>query len=498
MKSRPAEFSFHRRSFLASGGGFAVGAASLAGIATLPAAEAKPPRCASDASSDGFHSTWGSLRLALLEAGNQRLALPLIIRSPDGGATIDLSGSNPQIRLGRGASELLLEPKGLKLAGDRRMRPWNGDSVAALLAHLSARQDLQRDLFALRTAVFAAYPEYLARTGATTFKALAQQQARSAARIAAFGRKPTSNERCRVETVVEETTRTVRTTVELIVSAAERYAACSERCDRRFLSRGREDVVGFTLCEADCLASGFVDLVVGTVELVETLVETVTRQVLECSGKAIKDHWIDPFRGRFDVSPQAGLLAGASAVQSAIPAELLPKAIDVLVKMVKNFPAAIQCVANGRWSITELQTVGVEIEGVGQVPLGITVCMDHDCAMKLLGAGLAADAFSIINQLIVLGTETSVAALVAQAGLTGAAAAVATQVVLGMLAVLIVLMVHLLIVAGQIVVYESLGLIEEGICITHPSLPVILAGVANPLLGLLALGNMPLIVTPRD
>jgi hypothetical protein len=124
--------------------------------------------------------------------------------------------------------------------------------------------------------------------------------------------------------------------------------------------------------------------------------------------------------------------------------------------------------------------------------------MDHECAMKLIGAGLGAEAFSIISSLIALASGGGVAGAVAAAGIAGAAAAIVVQVVLAMLAVLIVMLVHLMIVAGQILVYESLGLIEQGICITHPSLPVILAGVANPLLGLLALGNIPLVVTPRS
>jgi hypothetical protein len=495
MNSTRPQIDSTRRRFLASGSGIAAAAVCLGG-AIAPAAQAAPPQCASDKSSDAFHGGFGALRLALFGNDERQTAVPVIINAPDARASIDLSGDTPRIRIGVGSSAVLLEPKGVRLKADRSPRRWSDASVAALLAELSSSPTHLSDLFALRTAAFALYPEYLARTSKTSSKPLAQSQARSGAKIAGFGRKG-SEENCRLETVVEETTRTVRTTVDVILTAAERYAACSDRCDRRFLARGREDLLGFGLCEADCVASGFVDLVVGTMELVETVVETVTRQVLICVQRPIKDHLIDPFRGRFDARPHAGLLAGATGVQAAIPADVLAKAIDVLVKMVKSLPAAIQCVATGQWSITQLQTVGVDVAGVGQVPLGVTVCMDHECAMKLIGAGLGAEAFSIISSLIALASGGGVAGAVAAAGITGAAAAIVVQVVLAMLAVLIVLLVHLMIVTGQIVMYESFGLIEQGICITHPSLPVILAGVANPLLGLLALGNMPLVVTPR-
>ena len=497
MKSTHPDIDSRRRNFLVSGSGIAAGAVACLGGAISPVAEAAPPPCASDKTSDAFHGEFGSLRLALIGDGARQSAIPVIIRTPDSRASIDLSGSSPQIRIGVGSSAILLEPNGVRLKADRSPRRWSESSVSAVLDQLASSPALLSDLFALRSAAFALYPEYLARTGKTSNKALAQHQARSGAQIAGFGRKR-SEENCKLENVVEETTRTVRTTVELILTAAERYAACSDRCDRRFLPRGREDLIGFGLCEAECLASGFVDLVVGTIELVETLVETVTRQVLVCALRPIKDHLIDPFRGRFDARPHAGLLAGATGVQTAIPADVLAKATDVLVKMVKSLPAAIQCIATGQWSITELQTVGLDVAGIGQVPLGVTVCMDHECAMKLIGAGLGAEAFSIISSLIALASGGGVAGAVAAAGIAGAAAAIVVQVVLAMLAVLIVMLVHLMIVAGQILVYESLGLIEQGICITHPSLPVILAGVANPLLGLLALGNIPLVVTPRS
>lgn len=486
-----------RRSFLLSGSGMA--AAACMGGAIAPTALAAPLKCTSDKSSDAFHGEFGALRLALLGEETRQTAIPVIINAPDARAAIDLSGSAPRIRIGTGTgtAAVFLEPKGLRLGSERSLRRWSEASVSALLDALASSPTHLSDLFALRTAAFALYPQYLAHTGKTSSKPLAQSQARRGTQIAGFGRQR-EEDNCKLENVVEETTLTVRTTVDVILTAAERYAACSERCDRRFLVRGREDLIGFGICEAECVASGFVDLVVGTIELVETIVETVTRQVLVCAQRPIKEHLIDPFRGRFDARPHAGLLAGATGAQTAIPADVLAKAADVLVKMVKTLPGAIQCVATGQWSITELQTVGVDVAGVGQIPLGVTVCMDHECAMKLIGAGLGAEAFSIISSLIALASGSGVAGAVAAAGITGAAAALVTQVVLAMLALLIVMLVHLMIVAGQIVMYESFGLIEQGICITHPSLPVILAGVANPLLGLLALGNMPLVVTPRS
>lgn len=484
-----------RRRFLLSGGGIAVGAvAGLAGIAPA-GAQSTAPKCASDASADAFHSAFGSLRLSLIGSTAPQSAVPVTVSAPGSRALIDLSGRTPLVRIGPEGSAILLEPKGVRLQGERRSRRWSPSAVKALTDQLASSAEHLTDLFSLRQAVFALYPEYLAHTGRTAPKALAQQQTRSGRRIASFGRSPRT-EACHLETIVEETTRTVRTTVDVVLTAAERYAQCSERCDQRFLAPGRERPIDFAICETECVAAGFVDLFVGTVELVETVVETVSRQVLICA-EPIRDVFRDPFRGRVPVDGYSGLLAGATGPAADFPADVQAKATDVLVKMVKSLPKALQCVATGTWSITALQTVGVNVAGLGSVPLGITVCMDRECALTLIGAGLGKEAFSIVASLISLAESGSIAAAVAAAGITGAAAVAVSQLVLCLLAVLIVLMVHLMIVAGQIVAYESLGMIAQGICITHPSLPVIAAGVLNPLLGLLALGNMPLVVTPR-
>ena len=64
---------------------------------------------------------------------------------------------------------------------------------------------------------------------------------------------------------------------------------------------------------------------------------------------------------------------------------------------------------------------------------------------------------------------------------------------------LIVLLAHLTIVEGEILVLEALGLIDDaGVCITHPSMPIAALAVVNPLAGLVALANFPLVVTPRS
>jgi hypothetical protein len=486
-----------RRAFLSRSAGMLAGASVLSATA-VSSADAATPACWKDDAIDVAHGEFGVMRLLVKARDGVREAVPIAVEAAQARGSVDLRGKLPAIRIGEDARGILLTPTGIRLPNSPRVQAWSKASVASLLRLLAADTQLQRDAFLLRAAAFTLYPEYLRRSGATAPKTLATRQSRAAGRLARFGKKSSgATDTCRVETLVEETERVVRRNQDVVLTAAQQFQRCTDACFDRHLDRGRNDVIGFAVCEAGCIATGFVDLVVGTLEVLDTIVETVTRQVLVCAVRPLPDHLPGPFRGWAAPRLEGVNLAGAVGTQAAMPADVVAKAADIVVKMVKSLPGAIRCIAEGEWSITELSDVGVDVPGLGAVPLGVTVCMDHECAMKLLGAGLGADAFGIISSLVALASGGGIEAAVVAAGVTGAAVAGVTQAVLALLAVLIVLMVHLLIVAGQIVTMEALGLIDAGVCITHPSLPVILAGVANPLAGLVALGNMPLLVTPR-
>lgn len=486
-----------RRHLLARTGAIAAAVASALVVPRSAGAAPSPRLCWDNDDLDALHSEFGHLRVVRYEDKGQRLAAPILIASAADRAAIDLRGKDPTIRIGSGTRRLLLGSRGVSFKDGQREEAWSKRSVGKLLELLRRDESMRGDLIGLRLAIHALYPEYLARSKASAPKQFMEQRRKSAKSTNSFGRR--SGATCTTTSAVETVTTTITHAEDVILSAAEQFERCTQLCYDQFLKGDKDDYLGYGLCEAGCIASGFIDLVVGTIEVVETLVEEVVRTVVTCTRDIIKGRFPNPLR---DLPvPEwlgaAGFSGAVPAAAPAFPADVTAKAIDILTKMVKSLPGAIRCVVEGSWSITDLGDLHVDIAGVESVPVGVTVCMNRECAMKLTGAGFGADAFAIVSGLISLATSGGVATAVAAAGVTGAAAAVLTQAILVFLAVLIVLMIHLIIVAGQIVAYDALGMIDGGICITHPSMPVAVATVVNPVLGLVALANIPLIVTPR-
>ncbi len=497
MKAITSRLEFSRRDFLSRGSIFALLAGASLGTTALPVnAQTKSKAMPIDRRIDGIWSKYGNMRVINIEQKGKTVTLPFAFCTPDDRAAIDLTSRMPTIRFGKDKTRILLTPKGISFGEGDKEIPWSKQSIKQLLDRLKDKQ-LSRDALALRLAVYATYPEYMAYKKSQSPKKFFEQRLKISKKLKEFGKKP-SSQQCKIEDVLEDVQKEVIEYVDDILTAAEQLAKCVDACYDQYLKGDKDDWWGYGVCDANCLLQSFEDVVVGTIEVVTTITEPVVHQVLRCTLDNIpKGFFPNPFDLGFDIPPFAGITGPPTAGASQFSPKDLSVATDVITKMVESLPEAIKCIVDGQWDLTKLSDVKVSVKGLESVPLGITVCMDHKCAMTLLGAGLGKDAFSIISKLSELATTATVAQAVAAAGVAATSVGVVTQLVTAILVVLIVLMVHLMIVAGEIKLLDSLGLIANGICLTHPTVPIAVIGAINPLAGLLALANVPLIVTPR-
>lgn len=517
MKPSVMTADFSRRDFLKHGSIFALLAGASVSAATSKVNaqnKSRPPLI--DQRIDGLWSQYGNIRVINIDDKGKTLSLPFAFNAPDDRAAIDLTTRMPTVRFGKDKTRLLLTPKGISFEEGDKEVPWSKASVKRLLEVFKADQQLSKDALALRLAIYATYPEYIAYKKSQPSKKLFAQRSKTSKQLKEFGKKP-SGVQCTVETVVEYVTKEVVEYVDDILTAAEQLSRCVDRCYDRYLRGSRDDYWEYGLCDTACLAQSFEDVVVDTIEVVKTIVEPVERLVLRCALEKIpKGIFPTPFDGR--ALPDFLGFAGASGTSKPkFSPKVIDAAINVVTKMVKTLPPAIKCIAQGQWDLVTLEDINIDIPIIERAPLGITVCMDHDCAMKLIGGGLRKDAFTIIETLtglaIAVGTvaaapvgttfaegtmAAAVSSTIAAIGIEAALLPIVCQIVIALLVVLIVLMIHLVIVAGEIVVLESLGLIDNGICITHPSVPIAVIGAINPVAGLLALANIPLVVTARE
>jgi hypothetical protein len=437
---------------------------------------------------DATWTQYGHLRAATIKDQGKLVAIPLSVSSPDQLSTMDFSTGTPVVRLGKTPNQITITPNGVRLKQGEPEKSWSKDVIKTLIETITKSEELFHAALSLRLAWHATYPEYAYQRKAIAPAKLAKPFVKWNASVAQFSESK-SADHCRIENVVDTLTTTVLREQNIVVAAADQFSKCLSDCEAKFGGDWRK-LGDKLLCEANCLGKSFVDMVIGTVEIVETITDTVVRQVLVCPPKLPKGKFPNPFTG---LEPLPGISGAAPFKEPAFSNAIITQALDVLLGLVTQLPPVVTCLLQSDWKITSLGNLGLNIDGVASVPFGVTVCIDSQCAQRISGS--TSYDISTIAALVAIASTITPATLVA-AGISVAAAAVIAPACVLILGLLAVLLVHLAIVAGQILLYNALGMTSNGVCITHPSLPVVAATVLNPLLGILAVGNTPLVVTP--
>jgi hypothetical protein len=477
------------------GQGIAVAAgAGLLGSRAVSADEALTA-CAGSHAIDGSLTPFGAVRLVLGGGSEKTLAVPVRVTAPDGIAELDVSGRQPTIRFGRPAKEVVLTAKGVRLQRGAPEEPWGVPTVRRLLAAIKGDPELQRAVLSLRTALHTAYPQYLALSRHGAPSKLGAYYAKSNAGIAKFG-KPAGTSSCQTTTIVETVTTEVSHEVDVILTAIQQADRCLKDCEDRY---GKPFTAGFKpieygFCAVGCAVDGFVDLVVGTAEIVETIAEVVVREVVVCLLSPRPGFFPNPFElGVFPGLAQPGGGARATDIDTGD----VKKALAILQEVLDLGEPILDCLLAGEWTVTKLSDLRVNVDGIAEIPFGVTVCLNRACVDTMSPFTVGPKALTLLIKIATAADRNAIGAALAAAGVTGAAAVAAADACMLILGLLIILLAHLLIVMGQIAILAAAGLINNGICLTHPSLPVAVAAALNPILGIVALGNTPLVVTPR-
>jgi len=453
------------------------------------AAQAKPSARSQPDSYETVSSQYGSLKVLQGVADGKLVKVPVAVIAPDNAASVDLQLKVPTIRIGKGATAdpILLTPNGVTLKKGAAEQKWSKAVVKELLDAIVKSPERTAAALALRTACHLTIPEYAYRSkSAPGWAPLAKQVAKNNASMAKSTHGP-RNQICTTETVTTMVETTVTKVVEKVLTALQQLRQCHDHCASQY---GPQKPLEWAGCELACAGKSFVDVMVGTVEVVETVVEAVVTQITTCVWQAIpKGQFPNPFDGWRNLEVP-GFFAGAAPVPE-INGAAIADALGLL-KGLLNLGPLVSCLLEGQWSFAKLENVGVNVPGIASVPFGVTVCLDTACTDKLLTLGIT-DAFGLMTSLI--GKVGSLPAAIAALG-TGAAAAIAGQAATAIMVVLIVLMAHLVAIAAQVGAYKLFGLAPNGVCLTHPSLPIAAVGVLNPVLGILAVANIPLLVTP--
>jgi hypothetical protein len=400
-------------------------------------------------------------------------ALPLLVSAVDGSALMDFTGRSTFVRYGRGITAITLNADGVKF-GIAKVEPWSKDVVSKLVAALVQDPRKARGAMLLRSTLHTSYPIAALKSKLPTEKKVGAVISRGAAAIAAATI-------CTTTQVTETVIRTVTSLVDVWKTAETRYQECYDST----IAQEPCKSAGFGLLTGVCAAGfcslqGFVDIVVGVIEVVTTVAEEVTREVVSCVSPA-KGVWPNPW------SPPFG------GIKASVPqpvAKFSPGDIEKGVKLLKDITGFLgvygSCLLKGKWGLAQLDT-GIDLGGGNIViPYGIKVCLDSACATKLLlenifTPGLAAWG-SALSVLAALSPQFGalVAPVITISPAIVAAVAAAPPVVVAVAAIILAFIMMTLVwgtvISAQLSFHNSFtdNFSDGSVCIEHPTFAIAL------------------------
>ncbi len=422
----------------------------------------------------GMIGPWGEVRATKLQEG----LTPYYIETANKAGVFDYTGRKLVVLFKGSNGEILLSPDGITI-GKSKMIKWDKAGVAALKGALKADRRAMQAAMQMRSAM------------ATSFAAVATAVKASPAKevAASFFRVVEdlgTAVNCTTTTVTESVTTFVERSVDLIQTAAERYAECFDEAMKSGacgFAAGLNLQAGQVCAAAYCTAKGFVDVVVGVLTIVTEVVEEVVREVTTCAKPLeylLPNNWNLP-DVRLPDLPMKELKAVAEDVTKAL-------------KFIEEFSADMfaflgpfgRCLVEGKWTVN---TVPLPfIQGIG-IPFGATVCISASCARRLAAQNLVGEASAAwggaLAALAALSPQFAAAAgplgVVAAPALAGAALALSPGVIAALLAILCFIIMALFYASAISAQLGVLSLTSQlpglpnvfadgEVCITHPTL----------------------------
>lgn len=444
------------------------------------------------AKGEGVVGPFGEVRI--YSVGGE--VLPVFASAADGSAVMDITGRSAFVRYGKGPTAITLTTNGVKL-GAAKEQPWSADVVRKLIAALAKDRNKARGAMLLRSALHTSYPVAAARSKAPGGKQTRMGTAMSKG-AAGYGTRALY---CTTRTVTETVTRTITETLDVIKTAETQYQACYDREVNSEACKLAGAVGGAGACAATvCAVTGFVDLVVGFVEVVTTIAEEVSREVVSCVTPK-KGEWPNPW------TIPDGLIRTAVPQPKTVFGK---KEIDDALKLLGSIPGLLgpfgTCFFKGKWSLAQLDTQ-LNLGGTDIViPYGVKVCLSAECAAQLsidaiwgetlAGWGgtlsvLAALDAGAAASLATIGIVPSAAVLAIIAGLPPAVITAATIILLFILIALL----WGTAISSQLLIHKKFtnNFADGSVCIEHPSFAIALIEIAT--LGIAPADLIPPIVT---
>lgn len=427
--------------------------------------------------SDGGKTVVGPFGEVRVVVGEEEI-VPVLIKAAGGLAVMDFTGRKALVRFGNGKEAITFNTGGVQF-GEAPIQKWDTTVVSKLVAAIAKDRRKARGAMLLRSTLHTAYPVAVREVNTK------QARNRRMGRAVADGAVEMSLWVCETHTETETVETCVTRLIDKIKTAEERYEECYDKEVNRNPCKSVPFGGAGACAAAVCVAEGFVDLVVGVIEVVTCIVDVVIHEVTKC--KINMELLLNQLPNQWDLR-DLPLIGGAVRQPSAAFSRGdIDQALNLL-KRIGDFLGPFGCILGGSWSLAQVDTklrLGKNGETI-VIPYGVEVCINAECATQLSDPGAFANALGAwglaLSTLAALSPEA--AAVLATLGVTPAAgvgaiiaslppAAVAAAALI--LAFLLEVLWYATAISGQLAVHRLLGSFDDGkVCIVHPTFAIAL------------------------
>ena len=467
-------------------------------IGTAEAAIPPPPKLtfAQNRTKDGIVGPYGEVRL-----GNANgLMLPFMVIATGGLAVMNVADRRPYVQIGNDDTLITYNSDGISFGKGAGFKAWSRDSISSLVAAIGKDRRKLRGLLNLRAALQMSYPAALRMMKGTTDKRVA-----TAHKMAASGNGAGwANRDCTTKTITETVVTTITEYIGVWKSAEQQWQECYDKevksANCTALGSVGAQACAFTICTA----KGFVDVLLGLMEVTRTVLEEVVRTFVVCAV-ALKESWPNPV----DVLDRLPVKFAFPQDRAGFKPEDIQKALDFLKDLTGFLGPFGKCLLGGKWSLAQLNLPVVFGDGTIALPYGVKVCVSSKCARTMslsdvsgellaswgatLGA-LAAMSTAFAAYATSLGIAATPIVVTAVAAAGGAGSAVVSCAAL-ILAFIILALIYGTAIAAQLEFHERfMDSFEDGeVCIEHPTFALALIKIAT--MSLVASELIPPVVT---
>ena len=409
---------------------------------------------------------FGMVRVGIIESQ----CLPVYVESADRSAVFDAEGKAVLTRIGAGSNAITFTGGSIQLGKGAKLIKLDRAGWKSLIAYAGKDSGLLASAMGLRSALMSAFPIAVLASRTKPYVDAAKQTLETAAEMAEQGAN------CTVSRWEEEVETRVVELVDVVVTAEKQWNECiaKAKCDD-----GLGGVPCYAAAVAVCSAKTFLDLVVGTIEIVTKFVDTIVHETVVCVTGALPkgvlpNEWFAS-KGGF-----AGLLETPAQAASFGSAQVL-EALAFLKTHTAFLGEFATCFLNSKWQLAQSGTIARTSGGALSIPYGIKITMSATCARKLKLESLWGQAFASVSSLLALiaAIDAPAKAVLAPLGIAATPAVVAAAGSLGAVVLqiatliacfLVVAIWHGVMLSAQLSLADAAGAFADGkVEMIHPT-----------------------------